>query len=134
MASIDDLRRIAEVEFADIVNDAAVIDHKVRIFLSHGGFIDVNLSQRLPDKFGFHWAVTDAAGTILRYDNFPDKNWRTVSTYPCHFHNGSQENVEASPFPPAVIDGFRAFMEFVRSKIKKCTRVASKKTGAHKPS
>jgi len=119
MPSIDDLRRIAEVEFADMVTDAITIDHKLRIFLIKDGFIDVNLSQRLPDKFGFHWEVMDAAATIFRYDNFPDKNWSPVSTYPYHFHNGSQVNVEASPFPLAAIEGFRAFMESVRSKVKK---------------
>jgi len=42
-----------------------------------------------------------------------------VSTFPYHFHKGSQKNVKASPFPLAIIDGFRAFMEFVRSKVKK---------------
>lgn len=32
---------------------------------------------------------------------------------------GTQDAVEASPFPAKPIEGFRAFMEFVRSKIKK---------------
>lgn len=128
MSSIDDLQRIAEVEFADIVTDTITIDHKLRIFLIKDGFIDVNLSQRLPDKFGFHWEVMDAAATIFRYDNFPDKSWIYVSTYPYHFHNGSQDNVEASPFPLTTIEGFRAFMEFVRSKMKKRGRAAPKKS------
>lgn len=118
MPPIDDLKKIAEVEFADIVKDTLFIDHKLRIFLIDKGFIDVNLSQRLPDKFGFHWEVTDPAGTIFRYDNFPDKNWSNVSSYPYHFHNGSQTNVEASPFPLAIVEGFRAFLEFVRIKKK----------------
>ncbi|HLG30215.1 MAG TPA: DUF6516 family protein [Candidatus Brocadiales bacterium] len=117
MPSIDDLRKIAEVEFADIVKDTLIIDHKLRIFLIDKGFIDVNLSQRLPDKFGFHWEVMDSAGSIFRYDNFPDKNWSNISTYPYHFHNGLQMTVESSPFPLTVIEGFRAFLEFVRVKI-----------------
>jgi hypothetical protein len=118
MPSIDDLQRIAEIEFADIVTDAIAIEHKLRIFLTEYGFIDVNLSQRLPGKFGFHWEVMDAASAIFRYDNFPDKNWDHVSTYPYHFHNGSQDKVEVPPFPLTAIEGFREFMEFVRSKIK----------------
>lgn len=118
MPSIDDLRKIAEVEFADIVKDSLIIDHKLRIFLINNGFIDVSLSQKLLDKFGFHWEVTDPAGTIFRYDNFPDKNWSNVSSYPYHFHHGSQMNVEASPFPLAVVEGFRAFLEFVRLRLK----------------
>ena len=118
MPSIDDLRRIAEVEFADVVKDSVVIDHKLRIFLIKHGFIDVSLSQKLLNKFGFHWEVTDPAGTIFRYDNFPDKNWSNVSSYPYHFHNGSQMNAEASPFPLAIVEGFRVFLEFVRTKTK----------------
>ena len=46
-------------------------------------------------------------------------DWENISTFPYHFHQDSQKNVKASPFPLAVIDGFRAFMEFVRNKIKK---------------
>ena len=118
MPSIDDLRKIAEVEFGDIVKDSLVIDHKLRIFLIKHGFIDVSLSQKLLDKFGFHWEVTDLAGTIFRYDNFPDKNWSNISSYPYHFHNGSQMNVDASPFPLAIVEGFRAFLEFVRLRLK----------------
>ncbi len=41
-----------------------------------------------------------------------------VSTFPYHFHRGSQDNVEPSPFPLNIIEGFRAFMEFVRENIK----------------
>lgn len=117
MPSIEDLKRIAEVEFAGIVSDTIIIDHKLRIFLIDNSFVDASLSQRLPDKFGFHWERKDLAGTIFRYDNFPDKNWSDVSTYPYHFHNGSQENAEASPFPLTIIEGFRAFLEFVRGKL-----------------
>lgn len=118
MPSINELRKIAEVEFADIVRDSLIIDHKLRIFLIKHGFIDISLSQKLPDKFGFHREVTDTAGTIFRYDNFPDKNRSNVSTYPYHFHNESQMTVEPAPFPPSIIEGFRAFLEFVRVKEK----------------
>ena len=55
MATIDDLRRIAE---------------------------DANLSKKLPDRFGYHWECKDISGAIFRYDNFPDKNWEKISTYP----------------------------------------------------
>jgi hypothetical protein len=116
--SVDDLRKIAEVEFADIVKDTLIIDHKLRIFMIDNSFIDANISERLPDKFGFHWEVMNQSGTFLRYDNFPDKAWGAVSTYPFHFHNGSQMAVEASPFPLTIIEGFRAFLELVRVKMK----------------
>jgi hypothetical protein len=119
MPAIDDFKRIAEVEFADIVKSTDRIDYKLRIALINNSFVDVHLSQRLPDKFGFHWECMDAAGTFYRYDNFPDKKWQSVSTYPYHLHAISQDAVEASPFPPNPVEGFRAFMEFIRRKIRK---------------
>jgi len=118
MPSIHDLERIAEIEFADIIAGTMFIDHKLRIFLTDSSFIDVNLSQRLPDKFGFHWERMNKTGEVFRYDNFPDPSWKNVSTYPYHFHNSTQEAVEATPFPLDVIKGFRAFMEFVRNKVR----------------
>lgn len=117
MPSLADLKRIAEVEFADIVKSTHKIDYKLRILLIDNSFIDVYLSRTLPDKFGFHWETMDSAGTIYRYDNFPDMNWNYLSTYPCHFHNGSQSSVEASPFPFEPVSGFRAFMDFVKNKV-----------------
>jgi hypothetical protein len=119
MTDIETLKRIAEVEFADIVLNTLRIEYKIRITLVDNSFIDIHLSQKLPAKFGFHWECMDASGTIYRYDNFPDKKWQSIETFPYHFHNGSQDAVEASPFPSSVIDGFRAFMELVKSKIKK---------------
>lgn len=118
MPTIEDIKRIAEVEFADIVKNTFQLDYKLRITLINNSFIDVYLSQRLTDKFGFHWECKDRKRTIYRYDNFPDKNWQSVATFPYHFHKGSQDSVEASPFPSTPIDGFRAFMEFVRRKLK----------------
>jgi hypothetical protein len=118
MASIEDIKRIAEVEFSDIVKSTVRVGYKVRIVLINESFIDVYLSQKLTDKFGFHWECMDESGTFYRYDNFPDKNWLSVSTFPHHFHKGSQDSVEASPFPSTPIEGFRAFMEFIKNKIE----------------
>jgi phosphatidylserine/phosphatidylglycerophosphate/cardiolipin synthase-like enzyme len=115
---LEELKRIAEVEYSDIVKSANRFDYKLRIILASHGFIDVHLSRALPDKFGFHWECMDDGNTLYRYDNFPDQNWQRVTTYPYHFHNGSQDNVESAPFPLTVIEGFRAFLEFVRSKTK----------------
>lgn len=118
MPTIDDLKRIVEVEFANIVKNTYQIDYKVRIVLINNSFVDIHLSQKLSNKFGFHWECMDTKRTIYRYDNFPDKHWQSVATFPHHFHNGSQDSVEASPFPLAPIEGFRAFMEFIRSSLK----------------
>lgn len=86
MPDLGDLRRIAEVEFASIVKDTIRLDFKLRAILLDNSFVDIFLSERLPNKFGFHWERMDKAGTIYRYDNVPDQRWKNLATFPFHFH------------------------------------------------
>jgi hypothetical protein len=117
MIDIITLQITAEVEFGEILKTQFLVDYKLRLILIDDSFIDVIISQKLPDKFSFHWETKYAGGTIYRFDNFPDMNWKNVTTFPYHFHNGSQNNVIASPFPTDIIEGFRSFMNFVKENI-----------------
>jgi len=118
MVSLEELARIAEVEFSDIVDSTYKIGTKLRIILIKDGFIDVWSSRKLRDRFGFHWEQ-QSTGLSFRYDNFPNTKWKNVSTYPFHFHNGAQDNVIASSrFKKGIQEGFRSFMEWVRNKLK----------------
>lgn len=81
--------------------------------------MDVWFSQKIPGRFSYHWERRHIDGSMYRHDNFPDIAWQRISTYPKHFHNGSQDAVEASHIqdnPPA---GLSQFMEFVRCKLAK---------------
>ncbi len=118
MPGIEDLKRIAKIEFADMVKSVQTMGFKIRIILSDNSFIDVTLSRTIPGKFGYHWECMDQDGSIYRYDNFHDQNWESVETFPYHFHNGTKECVERAPFPLDAFDGFRGFMEFVKKKLK----------------
>ena len=101
MVPIEKLARIAEIEFSDIVDTTELIGIKLRIMLIKEGFVDVWLSRKLADRFGYHWEER-STGLSYRYDNFPDTKWKHVSTYPYHFHDGSQDNVvEASQIAPS---------------------------------
>ena len=114
MSSLDRLRRIAEVEFSDIVVQTDVLGAKLRVLLTDTSYIDVWVSRRLSGRFGFHWERRHLDGRIYRYDNFPNTNWSGVSTFPFHFHDGNQNTVVAAPFALALQQGFREFMTFVR--------------------
>jgi len=114
---IDEIRRIAEVEFVDVVKNTFFVNYKLRIILIDNSFIDVNLSRTISHKFGFHWERPD--NSIYRYDNFPDNNWKYVSTYPYHFHKGTQDNVVPASFSLTIDQGFRDFMKFVKIEINK---------------
>ncbi|MCC6298918.1 MAG: hypothetical protein IT314_06445 [Anaerolineales bacterium] len=91
---------------------------KLRLFLTDTSLVDVWLSRALKDRFGFHWERRHLDGTFYRYDNFPDTAWKFAKTFPRHFHNGSQNAVEAAPFPSDVTEGFREFLRFVAKKMK----------------
>lgn len=52
---------------------------------------------------------------LKSHDNFPDPCWKEVSTYPKHFHNGSQNNIEESRINDDPISGIREFMNFIRN-------------------
>jgi len=116
VTSLEKLARIAEIEFCDIVDSTDRIGTKLRIILIEEGFIDVWLSRKLKDRFGFHWEQR-GTGLSYRYDNFPNTEWKDVFTYPYHFHNGSQDNViDSSQFEKDIKKGFCGFMKWVRSK------------------
>lgn len=118
MVLLDNLARIAEIEFSDIVDATEIMETKLRIMLTEDGFVDVWLSKKIANRFGFHWEhkVTDLS---YRYDNFPDTKWSNVSTFPYHFHDGSQDNVvDSSRFARDIVEGFRDFMNWVRVMLR----------------
>ena len=55
---IEKLARIAEIEFSDIVDTTELIGTKLRIILTEEGFIDVWLSRKLSNRFGYHWKTS----------------------------------------------------------------------------
>ena len=116
MSSLAQLRRIAEVEFAAIVVQTDMLGAKLRVLLTDTSYIDVWVSRTLSGRFGFHWERRHLDGRIYRYDNFPDTNWSSVTTFPAHFHDGDQDTVVAAPFATTSGQGFREFMAFVRGK------------------
>lgn len=112
------LREIAEIEFADIVEEATVPDiNELRIFLRDGSFVDVWYSLKLVGRYSYHWERRAIDGTIYRYDNAPHKRWETVTTFPLHFHDGTELNVVESHLKSDPPEALRVFLTFVRGKI-----------------
>ena len=110
---LETLARIAEIEFSRVVIDSQIFGEKLRLFLIDSSYIDVWLSRITTSRFGFHWERRYLDGKFYRYDNFPDTAWQNVETYPRHFHNGTQDSVEAAPFSEDIEEGFRDFMNFI---------------------
>lgn len=85
--------------------------------MNDGSFIDVWFSRKIPGRFSYHWERRHIDSSMYRHDNFPDINWKGVSTYPKHFHNGSQDAVEESHIEENPVAGLRQFMEFISIKL-----------------
>jgi hypothetical protein len=87
--SLNELQRIAELEFSAIIVDSQLVGEKLRLYISDESLIDVWVARKQQYRFGFHWERRHLDGTIYRYDNFPDTDWQAVETFPYHFHDGT---------------------------------------------
>ncbi len=116
-----DLRRlctIAETEFMDIVVEVLTPDlNQLRIILRDDSFIDVWYSLKLADRYSYHWERQSIDDTIYRHDNAPHRRWESVTTFPQHFHNGSEAQVTESFISMMPEEALREFLEFAREKI-----------------
>src|SRR4030065_997541 len=113
IVDVEKLRDIAEVEFADIVADAISTDiNELRIIFTDGSFLDVWYSLKLEGRYSYHWERKFIDETIYRHDNAPHKKWENVSTFPKHFHNGSEDAVISSTIPDNSEEALKEFLTF----------------------
>lgn len=112
------LRDIVEHEFPDIISSTSLGEvNELRVFLVDGSFLDVWLSLRLNERYSYHWERRAVDGTIYRHDNAPHLKWRSVSTFPKHYHDGSEGNVVASHISDEPEQAVREFLQFVRDTL-----------------
>lgn len=116
MIDLNKLRRVIAVEYHDILAEAGtdIFYDKIRAYIVDGSLIDVWFSKKVPGRFSYHWERRHIDGRIYRHDNFPDPRWKDVSTFPKHFHNGSQRQVQESSIDDDPVTGLRQFMDFAR--------------------
>lgn len=117
------LQHIALEEFNEIVVQTEIQrlptgdPRKLRLFLLDDSFIDIFIS--VTGRYSYHWSRINAEnGAIYRHDNAPHKVWRSVATYPKHFHNGSEKNVIESAINDQPTDAVREFCRFVSQKLQ----------------
>jgi hypothetical protein len=72
---------------------------------------------KLSGRYSYHWERQAIDGTIYRHDNAPHKRWASVQTFPRHFHNGSENQVEKSTLNADPAQGLREFLLFARKKL-----------------
>lgn len=116
-------RAIALGEFEDVVTDSNLLKLpsgealKLRLQLIDDSFLEVNVSAR--GRYSYHWERRlIGRSDIYRFDNAPHVARKTVATYPAHFHNGSDEQVEASDTSREPSEAIRQVLTFVRNKLR----------------
>ena len=85
--------------------------------LIDGSYIDFWWSEAISGRFAYHWERTLIDGTIYRHDNIPHLQWRTVTSFPKHFHAGAQQTVIASDISENPEEGLRLFLQFAAGVI-----------------
>ena len=118
LVDVGRLKYIAEVEFPNIVEEAIVpFANELRIILKDRSFVDVWFSLKLSGRYSYRWERRGIDGRIFRHDNAPHKSWQFVTTFPKHFHDGSEDIVSESRISDAPDEALREFLSFVREKM-----------------
>ena len=114
MTGLVKLKRVIDIEYGDIVKNSLIHHDKLRVFIIDNSLVDIWFSSVIPERFSYHWERRHIDGTLYRYDNFPDPRWKRISTFPVHFHNGSQNQVQASSLSNDHLQSIHEFMDFVK--------------------
>ncbi len=119
--------RIALSEFPDFVVRGEISRLpsgealKLRLFLSDDSFVETHSTAT--GRYSYHWERRLAGRSdIYRFDNAPHNRWKDVETFPHHFHDGRDEQVEASRLSDDPINAFRQVLQFVREKLRSESR------------
>ena len=102
-------------KLGDLVMDIQYLNRgtKLRVSLKNG-FLDIYISPLEENSFSFHFQKFN--GKLYRLDTYPgEKKAKKLTTYPFHFHNGSQNRVEEPPFElgNSSIENLEKFLDFV---------------------
>ena len=114
MIDLGKLKRIIGIEYSDIVEGSEIYHAKLRVFLIDNSILDTWFSSVIPGRFSYHWERRHIDGTLYRHDNFPDPQWKGISTFPKHFHNGSQNQVQESKISDDPFHAIHEFMAFIK--------------------
>jgi hypothetical protein len=112
-----DIERIGQIEFPDIIVSTKIDSNKLRVKLIDTSFVEVYHSFSLPDRWAFHWERRHVDSTLYRHDCIPHAQWKAVSSYPWHFHNGKEDAVEYSSFGTDPAANARTFFGFIKNSM-----------------
>jgi hypothetical protein len=107
----------AVVESGQILYSQSEEPWKLRLFLYDNSFIDIYYSIR--GKYSYHWDRRLTSNKIYRHDNAPHEKWKSLPTFPKHFHKGSEDIVVSSDINDNPELAVREFLKFAASSLLK---------------
>ena len=117
------LKAIAQDEFSDVVVNAQIMTLstgdplKLHLDIADESLLDVFIS--VTGRYSYHWERrTTPKNDLFRHDNAPHNQWRKTTTFPKHFHNGSESNVVDSHISNDPEQAIREILTFVRHKLQ----------------
>ena len=117
MADLPQLAAIAEQEFPDLVESSEIIRNKLRVVLVDESFIDFWWSAEIEGRFACHWERFHIDGKVFRHNNMPHAKWKSVKTFPQHFHDGDTGEVIESFLATDPEGAVREFLAYARTKL-----------------
>ena len=116
-ANLTTLQRIGLLQFEDIIVSSSISLNKLRFIFLDGSFLEIFNSRSIPERWAFQWERRHIDGTLYRHDNIPHPPWRNISSFPWHFHAGTEENVEKSDFQDDPIQNLLFFLSLIKNRI-----------------
>ena len=98
-----------------LIGGKATSPNKLRINFYDESFLDVWLSK--DGDYSYHWEHRAQRGVLHRWDNAPDHS--ELSTFPEHFHDGSNKVIKESSLNPDPEKALRYVLNFIRHELKK---------------
>lgn len=112
---------IAGRDYADIVERTSFDDESARIYFTDGSFLEIWLYKHedLMKRYAFHWERRHINGSMFRHNNTPHARWKSVGTFPKHFHFETELNTIESHIPNDPISATKYFLDFAREFLEK---------------
>jgi hypothetical protein len=104
------------IEAGEILYTQGNVPGKLRLYLCDCSYIDIYYSMK--GKYSYHRNNRLVSNKIYRHDNAPHQKWKNISTFPKHFHNGSEDIVVQSNISENPEIALREFLVFVLKHIQ----------------
>ncbi len=120
MVNVLEIQNLIENNYPEIVSRVDVVhSNQLRVYLIDSSYLDIWFSLKLLNRYSYHWERKNIDGTIYRHDNAPHLKWKNILTFPKHFHNKTEDNVEESHISDIPQKAVKEMLNFIKNNIKR---------------